>query len=386
MSETIELTCELIRRPSITPLDAGCMELVAERLEPLGFTAEWLDFGSTRNIYLRRGRTDPVFLFLGHTDVVPPGPEAEWHSPPFEPSVRDGFLYGRGAADMKSGVAAMTTALARFVRAHPDHRGSAALLLTSDEEGAATDGVVRVMETLRGRGERIDWCVVGEPSSFERLGDVIRIGRRGSLGGRLRVFGVQGHVAYPDRAENPIHRLAPALAELVAEVWDEGNDAFPPTSFQVSNLQAGTGADNVIPGQLTALFNFRYSTAIGEAELRRRVHAILDRHDLRYELSWRLSGEPFLTTAPHLLRACQDALTRIVGRPARPDTGGGTSDGRFVAPTGAEVVEIGPLNGTIHKLNECVPLADIDTLSLIYEQILINLLAIPEAASHDCQC
>jgi succinyl-diaminopimelate desuccinylase len=375
MSETLDLTCELIRRPSVTPCDAGCMDLVAARLEPLGFRAEWLDFGETRNIWLRRGTDSPLLVFLGHTDVVPPGPESDWHSPPFEPSFRDGFLYGRGAADMKSGVAAMTTALARFAERHPNHRGSAALLLTSDEEGAATDGVVKVMDVLTSRGDRIDWCVIGEPSSFDRLGDVIRVGRRGSLCGVLKVFGVQGHVAYPDKAENPIHRFAPALAELAAEVWDEGNAFFPPTSFQMSNLKSGTGAENVIPGSLEALFNFRFSTAITEADIKRRVREILDRHGLRYELAWRLSGAPFLTTAPGLVENCQAALESVVGRRARPDTGGGTSDGRFVAPTGAEVVEIGPLNGTIHKLNECVKIEDIDLLSEVYERILVNLLA-----------
>jgi succinyl-diaminopimelate desuccinylase len=374
MSETLDLTCELIRRPSVTPDDAGCMDLVVARLEPLGFRPEWLNFGATRNLWLRRGTVEPLLVFLGHTDVVPPGPETAWDSPPFVPTIRDGLLYGRGAADMKSGVAAMTTALARFVEAHPGHTGSLALLLTSDEEGAATDGVVKVMDVLQARGDRIDWCVIGEPSSFDRLGDVIRVGRRGSLCGTLQVAGIQGHVAYPDQADNPIHRAAPALAELAAETWDRGNDFFPPTSFQVSNIHAGTGAENVIPGNLEALFNFRFSTATTEAELRQRTAAILDRHGLRYQLAWRLSGAPFLTTAPGLIERCQDAIETVTGRRARPDTGGGTSDGRFVAPTGAEVVEIGPLNGTIHKVNECVPVEDIDVLSDLYERILINLL------------
>ena len=382
MSETLQLTCDLIRRPSISPDDAGCMDLVAARLEPLGFRAEWLDFGATRNLYLRRGEAAPLLVFLGHTDVVPPGPESGWDSPPFEPSFRDGFLYGRGAADMKSGVAAMTTALARFIERCPQHHGSVALLLTSDEEAAATDGIVRVMQVLQARGERIDWCVVGEPSSFDRLGDTIRVGRRGSLCGVLKVSGTQGHVAYPDRADNPIHRFAPALAELAAEIWDQGNALFPPTSFQVSNLHSGTGADNVIPGSLEALFNFRYSTAITAESLKARVHGILDRHELRYELGWRLSGAPFLTTAPTLIEACQAALADTVGARARPDTGGGTSDGRFVAPTGAEVVEVGPLNQTIHKLNECVRVEDLDTLSAIYERILCNLLVSPEESPH----
>jgi succinyl-diaminopimelate desuccinylase len=283
-------------------------------------------------------------------------------------------MYGRGAADMKSGVAAMVMALARFVEKYPQHRGSAAILMTSDEEGAATDGVARVMETFEARNEKINWCVIGEPSSFDRLGDVIRVGRRGSLCGVLTVLGIQGHVAYPDKADNPIHRFAPALAELAAEVWDEGNEFFPPTSFQVSNIKAGTGTENVIPGRLEASFNFRFSTALTETEIRQRVENILDRHGLRYELVWRLSGAPFLTTQTELVEATQAALMRIMGQRARPDTGGGTSDGRFVAPTGAQVVELGPLNGTIHKVNEYVDVDDIDMLSNIYEQILINLL------------
>ncbi|CAL1239216.1 succinyl-diaminopimelate desuccinylase [Candidatus Methylocalor cossyra] len=375
MDATVQLTADLIRRPSLTPDDAGCMELVAAHLAPLGFRCEWLDFGATRNLYLRRGRASPLLVFLGHTDVVPPGPLEEWHSPPFEPSFREGFLYGRGAADMKSGVAAMTTALARFAAAYPEHRGSVGLLLTSDEEGAATDGIARVMEAFAARGERIDWCLVGEPSSAERLGDVIRIGRRGSLGGTLSVFGVQGHVAYPERVDNPVHRFAPALAELVGTVWDEGNEYFPPTSFQVSNIRAGTGADNIVPGRLEVLFNFRYSTAVTADDLKRRVQAILDDHGLRYALEWRLSGAPFLTTGQELVEAVQAALEAVVGRRARLDTGGGTSDGRFVAATGAQVVELGPVNGTIHKVDERVRVEDIPTLSAVYQRILVNLLA-----------
>jgi succinyl-diaminopimelate desuccinylase len=350
------------------------MELIAAQLEPYGFRSERLDFGDTRNLWLRRGTASPLLVFLGHTDVVPPGPLSDWNSPPFEPTLRDGLLYGRGAADMKSGVAAMATALKRFAAAFPHHQGSAALLLTSDEEGTAINGVAKVIEVFESRGDRIDWCVIGEPSSAERLGDVIRVGRRGSLCGALRVFGVQGHVAYPNQADNPIHRFAPALKELITEVWDEGNEFFPPTSFQVSNIQAGTGAENVIPGQLEALFNFRFSTTVTADDIKRRVHAILDRHGLRYELAWRLSGAPFLTTGNELIEACQSALETVIGARAKTDTGGGTSDGRFVAPTGAQVVEIGPLNGTIHKANECVSAKDIDSLSAVYEQILINLL------------
>ena len=377
MNDTLDLTCELIRRRSVTPDDAGCMELIAERLLPMGFRLEHLDFGDTRNLYMRHGTKAPLLVLLGHTDVVPSGPEAKWQSPPFEPTLRDGLLYGRGAADMKSGVAAMVTALQRFVRNHPEHRGSVAILMTSDEEGAATNGVVKVIDTLTARGEKIDWCLIGEPSSFDRLGDVIRVGRRGSLCGVLVVQGVQGHVAYPDKADNPIHRAAPALAELTAEVWDQGNEFFPPTSFQISNIQAGTGAENIIPGSLEMSFNFRFSTAVTEAELKERVHAILDRHGLRYDLNWRLSGAPFLTNGRELIEATQAAVRDILGREARPDTGGGTSDGRFVAPTGAQVVELGPLNGTIHKIDECIPVEDIDRLSTVYERILINLLASP---------
>ena len=375
MTNSLKLTQELIRRESVTPEDAGCMDLIASRLEPLGFKAEWLNFGDTKNIWLRRGQAAPLFVFLGHTDVVPPGPLEDWSSPPFEPEIRGGVLYGRGAADMKSSIAAMVTALERFVTRLPDHKGSIAVLLTSDEEGAATDGVVKVVEALKARGERIDWCLIGEPSSFERLGDVIRVGRRGSLCGVLRVFGVQGHVAYPDKAENPIHRFAPALAELTAEVWDTGNEFFPPTRFQVSNIHSGTGAENVIPGRLEVLFNFRFSTALTEEDIKHRVHAILDRHGLKYELSWRLSGAPFLTPGAELIEATQRALEQVVGKRARPDTGGGTSDGRFIAPTGAQVVELGPLNGSIHKIDEHTPVVDIDTLSRVYEGVLVNLLA-----------
>jgi succinyl-diaminopimelate desuccinylase len=373
-ADTLQLTLELIRRESVTPEDAGCMDLVIELLEPFGFRTEWLNFGDTKNIWLRRGTASPLFVFLGHTDVVPAGPLEDWASPPFEPEIRDGKLYGRGAADMKSGIAAMVGALQDFVREHPAHPGSIALMLTSDEEGTALDGVAKVVEVLKSRGEHIDWCLIGEPSSFESLGDTIRVGRRGSLNGVLRVLGVQGHVAYPDKADNPIHRFAPALAALTAEVWDEGNAFFPPTSFQVSNIRSGTGAENVIPGRLEVQFNFRFSTALTEARIQERVREILDRHGLKYELSWRLSGAPFLTSGTELIDATQVALDSVLGARARPDTGGGTSDGRFIAPTGAQVVELGPLNGSIHKVNEHTPVAHIETLAGIYRRILINLL------------
>ena len=375
MTATLTLTEDLIRRRSVTPEDTGCMELIAARLEPLGFNAEYLDFGETKNLWLRRGEAGPLFVFLGHTDVVPPGPLENWTSPPFDPTIRDGKLFGRGAADMKGSIAAMTTALEAFIAGHPNHRGSIAVLLTSDEEGDAKDGIVKVVDVLKARREKIDWCLVGEPSSFDRLGDVIRVGRRGSLCAVLRVFGVQGHVAYPDKADNPIHRFAPALAELTAEVWDEGNEFFPPTRFQVSNLNGGTGADNVIPGHLDVLFNFRFSTCLTEEQIKARVHAILDKHGLRYELTWRLSGAPFLTTQTDLVDAVQQALLAVTGQPARADTGGGTSDGRFIAPTGAQVVELGPLNASIHKIDENTPVEDLETLSKVYRQVLVNLLA-----------
>jgi len=375
MSETLDFARALIERPSVTPDDAGCMDLVCERLTPLGFESEFLDFGDTRNLWLRRGEARPLLVFLGHTDVVPPGPLSEWTSPPFEAHVREGRLYGRGAADMKGSVAAFTVACRRFVEKHPRHRGSIAMLLTSDEEGIATDGVVKVVEVLEAREEKIDWCLVGEPSSEERLGDVIKVGRRGSLNGQLRVFGVQGHVAYPHKADNPIHRFAEPLQHLVNEVWDQGNEHFPPTSFQVSNIQAGTGAENVIPGHLDVTFNFRFSTELTAAEIKRRTAAILDHYGLDYELEWRLSGNPFKTAGASLIAAVQEALEQVVGRKAKLSTGGGTSDGRFIAPTGAEVLELGPVNATIHKVNEWVEVEDLERLAGIYERLLANLLS-----------
>ena len=375
MTATLDLTRDLISRPSVTPVDEGCQDVLIERLEKLGFRPERLRFDDVDNIWLRRGTDGPVFCFAGHTDVVPPGPAEKWESPPFEPEIRDGVLYGRGAADMKGSIAAMTTAVERFVAAHPDHKGSIAFLITSDEEGPSINGTVKVVETLEARNEKIDWCLVGEPSSTASVGDVIKNGRRGSLSGTLTVFGKQGHVAYPHLADNPIHRIAPALAELAAREWDQGNEFFPPTTFQVSNLNAGTGANNVIPGEVVALFNFRFSTETTEDELKQRVHDILDRHALEYELEWTLSGHPFLTPEGELVNAACKAIRQETGLDTQLSTAGGTSDGRFIAPTGAQVLELGPLNASIHQVNEHVRAQDLDTLSTIYERILENLLA-----------
>jgi succinyl-diaminopimelate desuccinylase len=374
MSESLALAQALIHRRSVSPDDAGCMDLIAGRLEPLGFNIEWLDRADTRNIWLRRGERAPLFVFLGHTDVVPSGPENDWASPPFEPQIRDGLLYGRGAADMKSSIAAFVTACERFLQQHPDHNRSIAVLLTSDEEGAAINGTAKVVETLEARHEKIDWCLVGEPSSRQRLGDTIRVGRRGSLCARMIITGIQGHVAYPDLADNPIHRFAPALHALTQERWDEGNEHFPPTSLQISNINAGTGAENIIPGSVDVQFNLRFSSEIDEISIKERIHGLLDGHELEYEIEWRLSGNPFLTRETELLGAAQSALMEVTGHPARLDTGGGTSDGRFVAPTGAQVIELGTINESIHKVNECVSVADIDTLSCLYERVLFNLL------------
>jgi succinyl-diaminopimelate desuccinylase len=376
MSDVLELACELICRRSVTPEDAGCLRLIGARLERAGFRVEHLRYGAVDNLWATHGTGGPTLAFLGHTDVVPSGPEAAWQSPPFEPTIRDGRLYGRGAADMKGSVAAMVVALEQFVAAHAEHRGRVGLLLTSDEEGPTNlDGVRRVVEHFRERGERIDWCVVGEPSSKERLGDLIRVGRRGSLSGTLQVRGVQGHVAYPEKALNPIHAFAPALAELAAERWDEGNADFPPTSFQVSNLNAGTGANNVIPGDLVALINFRYCTASRADDLRARTEAILHRHGLDFTLGWNLSGEPFLTPPGGVLRETVVAACReLCGIDPEQSTGGGTSDGRFIAPMGAEVVELGPVNATIHKVDECVEVTDLENLPLLYRSVAERLL------------
>jgi succinyl-diaminopimelate desuccinylase len=377
VSDVLELTRDLIGRRSMTPEDAGCQALISGRLVAAGFAVEQLRYGEVDNLWATHGSEGPTLVFLGHTDVVPSGPEDAWASPPFDPVLRDGRLYGRGAADMKGSVAAMTVALERFVAAHPQHPGRLALLLTSDEEGPTNlDGVRRVAETFRARGERIDWCVVGEPSSRQVLGDLIRVGRRGSLSGTLTVRGVQGHVAYPEKASNPIHAFAPALAELAATRWDEGNADFPPTSFQVSNLNAGTGATNVIPGTLVAQINFRYATASTAADLRARTEAVLDRHGLDWRLEWNLSGEPFLSPAGGRLREAVRAVCReLCGVEPEQSTGGGTSDGRFIAPLGAEVVELGPVNATIHKVDECVAVADLERLPALYLAVCERLLA-----------
>lgn len=374
MSETLDLAIKLIRRPSVTPNDAGCQPLLMERLAAAGFDNEPMRFGEVDNFWSRRGSQGPVFCFAGHTDVVPPGPLEEWQSDPFSPEIREGVLYGRGAADMKGSIAAMVTAVDRFVARHPDHRGSIAFLITSDEEGPATDGTIKVVETLQARNEKIDWCLVGEPSSSEKVGDVVKNGRRGSLGARLQVHGIQGHVAYPHLARNPVHQALPALAELVAVEWDQGNEFFPPTTFQISNIHAGTGATNVIPGTLEVVFNLRFSTETDAQQIRETVEAILDRHGLDYEIEWNLSGNPFLTPAGELVEATRKAIREVAGIETELSTAGGTSDGRFIAPTGAQVLELGPVNATIHKVNECVSVADLDQLSAIYERILERLL------------
>jgi succinyl-diaminopimelate desuccinylase len=374
MSETLDLTLDLIARNSVTPADAGCQTAMCERLAAAGFEIEPLRYGSVENFWAKRGGNGPVLCFAGHTDVVPTGPLEEWRTDPFTPTIRDGVLYGRGAADTKSGLAAMITATAQFVRETPKHRGSIAFLITSDEEGPSVDGTKRVVETLKARREVVDWCVVGEPSSELQIGDTIKIGRRGSFSGRLTVHGVQGHVAYPQLAENPVHTLAPALAELTSRIWDEGNEFFQPTTFQISNLNAGTGAPNVIPGELKARFNLRYSPVQTLDGLKETVEGILRKHGIRYTLEWYLSGEPFYTPPGPLSAASVKAIEDVTGRTPKLSTGGGTSDGRFIAPMGAQVVEIGVVNATIHKVNECVRVEEIDALHEIYLRVLRNLL------------
>ena len=374
MPDTLALTCELMSRASVSPTDGGCQELLARRLGAIGFRVENLRFGPVDNFWARRGREGPLFCFAGHTDVVPPGPLEEWLSDPFSPDIRDGVLYGRGAADMKSGLAAMVTACEEFVARHPKHRGSIAFLITSDEEGPSVDGTRRVVEVLRERNETIDWCLVGEPSSENALGDTIKIGRRGSLSGRLTVHGVQGHVAYPQFADNPIHALAPALAELTSRTWDQGNRHFQPTTFQVSNISAGTGAPNVIPGELKARFNLRFSTEQTVDTLKATVERILQEHRVRYTLDWFISGYPFLTAPGTLSQTATRAVREELQVTPKLSTGGGTSDGRFIAPLGAQVIELGVVNATIHKANECVRVADVDRLHAVYRRTLELLL------------
>ena len=366
---SIALLNELIRRPSITPDDAGCQEILAERLTRLGFECEALPFGDVKNLWARRGNSGPVLCFAGHTDVVPPGSDSEWQSDPFEPVVRDGNIFGRGSADMKSGLAAMIVALERFVDAHANHNGSLAMLITSDEEGRARDGTLKVIETLQARGDHIDWCVLGEPSSQNTLGDIVRVGRRGSLSGILTVRGIQGHVAYPHLADNPIGRFAPVLSELNAIEWDQGNEFFPPTSFQVVDIRAGVGAPNVTPAELSARFNFRYSTVWDHERLKAKVHSIFDAHDIDYELNWHLSGEPFLTSAGKLTEAVTQAVSEQTDKAPELSTGGGTSDGRFISPAGTDVVELGPVNASIHKVNEHVRIDDVVKLTTMYQRI-----------------
>lgn len=373
MSATVELAKQLIAIASITPTDGGCQQLMASHLRQLGFKIESMPFADVSNLWAVRGEAGPLFVFAGHTDVVPTGNAADWASEPFVPEVRDGYLYGRGAADMKGSLAAMLVATANYLAAHSP-AGRIGFLITSDEEGSAINGTRKVIAELQSRGEQIDYCLVGEPSSDQHTGDVIKIGRRGSLSARIRVQGIQGHVAYPQLARNPIHKALPALSDLIAETWDQGNAAFPATSLQISNIQAGTGANNVIPETLSADFNLRFSTELDAATIQQRVHAILDKHALDYHIDWHLSGEPFLTSSGELIKAVTESIQAITGKPPLASTAGGTSDGRFIAPTGAEVVELGPCNATIHKINECVRVSDLDRLTEIYEQILERIL------------
>lgn len=374
MSNTLELTQALLKKVSLTPEDAGCMDLMAEYLQQRGFNIEWMNFGDTKNLWARRGTSAPLFAFAGHTDVVPTGPLSEWDSPPFEPTIKDGLIYARGAADMKGSLAAMLTACDGFIAAHEQHIGSIAFLITSDEEGPATDGTVKVMQALDARGEKIDYCIVGEPSSDQRFGDMVRVGRRGSINGYLTLNGKQGHVAYPEMVDNPIHALAPILANITAEQWDEGNDYFPPTSFQISNINAGTGVENVVPGELKLVFNLRFSSELTPEVIKSRVTHIIDQQSDDYELVWKLSGLPFITERGDLTAAVEKALINVTGQAPILSTGGGTSDGRFIAPYGVQVIELGPINATIHKINECVSIDDLDALSLTYQKVLENIL------------
>ncbi|WP_099206686.1 succinyl-diaminopimelate desuccinylase [Xanthomonas citri] len=374
MSDVLELTCDLIARASVTPVDAGCQAAIAQRLSAAGFACEHLRLGEVDNLWATHGRGAPVLVLLGHTDVVPPGPREAWTSNPFDPQIRDGVLYGRGAADMKGSVAAFVVAAEQFVAAHPSHTGTLAVLLTSDEEGDAIDGVRRVADVFRERGQTIDWCITGEPSSTERLGDLLRVGRRGSLSGTLTVKGVQGHVAYPHKARNPIHLAAPALAELVARQWDDGFESFPPTSLQLSNIHAGTGANNVIPGELQVAFNLRYTPHWDAPRLEAEITALLDRHALDYALRWHRSGEPFYTPEGRLRSVAREVLGEFAGAPPEESTGGGTSDARFIAPLGAQCIEVGPVNASIHQVDEHVRVADLQALPALYRKLIERLL------------
>ncbi|AZI14007.1 succinyl-diaminopimelate desuccinylase [Avibacterium paragallinarum] len=370
----LNLAQQLIQRPSISPDDQGCQQLIAERLEKLGFHIEWLPFNDTLNLWATHGSARPVVAFAGHTDVVPVGDESQWQYPPFSAKIVDDMLYGRGAADMKGSLAAMIVAAENYVKAHPDHAGTIALLITSDEEAVAKDGTVRVVETLMARGEAIDYCLVGEPSSAKILGDVVKNGRRGSITGNLYIEGVQGHVAYPHLADNPVHKSVDFLKELTTYQWDQGNEFFPPTSLQIANIQAGTGSNNVIPGELYVQFNLRYCTEVTDEVIKQTVEQILKKYQLDYRIEWNLSGKPFLTKPGKMVNAVMDSLEKIVKITPALETGGGTSDGRFIALMGAEVVELGPLNATIHKVNECVSCQDLATLGDVYQQMLVNLL------------
>jgi succinyl-diaminopimelate desuccinylase len=374
-SETLELAKSLIAIDSVTPDDKGCQRLIAARLEALGFGIEHMRFGDVDNLWARLGDEAPLFVFAGHTDVVPTGPLDQWTTPPFEPTVVDGVLYGRGAADMKGSIAAMLVACEKFIREHQHHKGSIAFLITSDEEGPAVDGTVRVVELLQKRNEHIDWCLVGEPSSVDTVGDVVKNGRRGSLNGYLTIHGTQGHIAYPHLADNPIHRFSAAMNALVNEQWDNGNEFFPPTGFQISNINAGTGASNVIPGELRVMFNLRFSTELTQDVIRHRIEALLNDHGLDYSLKWEFSGNPFLTPGGALVDATREAIRSVCGIDTELSTGGGTSDGRFIAPTGTQVVELGPINASIHKINENVAIAELERLSEIYHNILKILLS-----------
>ncbi|UKA01202.1 succinyl-diaminopimelate desuccinylase [Photobacterium damselae] len=374
-SPVISLAKDLLSRRSVTPEDAGCQDVMIERLRQLGFCIETMVFDDTTNLWARRGTQAPLFVFAGHTDVVPSGPIEQWHTHPFEPTIKGGMLYGRGAADMKGSLACMIVAIERFIAENPDHQGSLGLLITSDEEGPFINGTTRVVDTLEARNEKIDLCIVGEPSSTLVVGDMVKNGRRGSITGDLTVKGIQGHVAYPHLADNPVHRALPALAELAAKTWDNGNDYFPPTSFQIPNINAGTGASNVVPGECQVQFNFRFSTELTDEAIKAQVHEILDQHQLDYHLNWTLSGHPFLTEKGTLVDAVVAAIEEVAHITPELSTSGGTSDGRFIARTGAQVIELGPVNATIHKVNECVKIEDLELLTDMYQKVLEKTLA-----------